>query len=183
MLLAATTLTVAWLALLIFAPLLSTPLAASLYAMGSLLCHQIPERSFHLFGAQLPVCARCVGIYAGGAVGMLTAMVLLGKPRRRPWANFLAMRGMAVSRPSDDEGLFFGRAPGAVLVIGAVPTALTVATERLGVWHFSNLARGLAGLPAGIAVAIVVAGAVATLHYGGCTPRRPIESNHPSPPI
>lgn len=28
-------------------------------------CHQIPERSFFLFGYQLPLCARCMGIFLG----------------------------------------------------------------------------------------------------------------------
>jgi uncharacterized membrane protein len=40
----------------------------AVYSLGSAICHQRPERSFHLFGAQLPVCARCVGIYAGAAL-------------------------------------------------------------------------------------------------------------------
>lgn len=28
-------------------------------------CHQMPERSFFLFGYQFPVCARCTGILCG----------------------------------------------------------------------------------------------------------------------
>ncbi len=28
-------------------------------------CHQIPERSFFLLGYQLPLCARCTGIFLG----------------------------------------------------------------------------------------------------------------------
>jgi uncharacterized membrane protein len=37
----------------------------------SLICHQWPERSFFLFGAPVAVCARCLGIYLGAAIGML----------------------------------------------------------------------------------------------------------------
>src|SRR5262249_26791053 len=37
----------------------------------SLVCHQMPERSFYLFGHPLAVCARCTGIYFGIAVGMI----------------------------------------------------------------------------------------------------------------
>ncbi len=33
------------------------------------LCHQIPERSFYLFGHPLPVCSRCTGIYMGFFIG------------------------------------------------------------------------------------------------------------------
>ncbi len=168
-----------WLALLLSAPLLCTPLAASLYAMGSLLCHQIPERSFHLFGAQLPVCARCVGIYAGGAAGVLVAAALWSEPRRRRGASFFAAYAPAANRQPGDKSPPLGVTPRAVLVLGALPTALSVAAERLEMWHPSNLARAVAGFPAGVAVAVVVAGAVATLHYGGCTPRRPIGPSHP----
>jgi uncharacterized membrane protein len=66
-------LAVAWLAALIVAPFLPAAPAAFMYLLGSRICHQIAERSFHLDAAQLPVCARCVGIYAGFAAGVLFA--------------------------------------------------------------------------------------------------------------
>ena len=28
-------------------------------------CHQLSERSFHIFGFQCPLCARCTGIFLG----------------------------------------------------------------------------------------------------------------------
>lgn len=28
-------------------------------------CHQLPERSFHIKGFQMPLCARCMGILIG----------------------------------------------------------------------------------------------------------------------
>ena len=37
----------------------------------ALVCHQRPERSFVLFGAPVAVCARCLGIYLGAAIGLL----------------------------------------------------------------------------------------------------------------
>jgi uncharacterized membrane protein len=43
----------------------------------ALVCHQQPERSFFLFGGSVAVCARCVGIYLGAAVGLLVCV-----PRR-----------------------------------------------------------------------------------------------------
>src|SRR6478672_7529764 len=70
---------VLWMALLLATPLMAGPeaapplsmLATAVYAVGSLVCHQRADRSFYLIGGQLPVCARCTGIYAGAA---LTAM-------------------------------------------------------------------------------------------------------------
>ena len=37
----------------------------------SLICHQRPERSFWIFGAPVAVCARCLGLYIGAAIGLL----------------------------------------------------------------------------------------------------------------
>jgi uncharacterized membrane protein len=37
----------------------------------ALVCHQRPERCFWIFGAPVAVCARCLGIYLGAAVGFL----------------------------------------------------------------------------------------------------------------
>jgi uncharacterized membrane protein len=37
----------------------------------ALVCHRRPERSFWLFGGSVAVCARCLGIYLGAAIGVL----------------------------------------------------------------------------------------------------------------
>jgi len=150
---------VAWLTLLILAPVLPAGVAAALYAVGSHICHQRAERSFHLAGAQLPVCARCAGIYAGATAGCLLAV------SERVRIRLLAS------------------APRTLLLSGAVPTAVTLVAEWSGAWSGSNAVRGAAGIPLGLAVAFVVAQGAATLHYGGCAPRRPIASNRPSTPI
>jgi uncharacterized membrane protein len=47
---------------------------------GHLVCHQMPARSPHLFGVQLPLCWRCTGI----AIGSLTFLVWLFAKRRLP---------------------------------------------------------------------------------------------------
>ena len=149
----------AWCALLAFAPLLPTPLAGVLYAVGSRICHQLPARSFHLEAAQLPVCARCLGIYAGAAAGA--------------WAASFSVRvAGGVARWS----------PRNLLLAGAWPTALTWTLEQSGAWGGSNFVRAGAGVPLGIAIALVVARAVATLHYDECAPRRPIANSQPPTP-
>ena len=147
-----------WLALLVSAPLLPAFVAAALYAIGSQICHQQAARSFHLGPAQLPVCARCIGIYAGAALGAIVA-------GRSPWRA--SLRRLA---------------PRAILVYGALPTAMTIVAEWSGAWGGSNVIRAAAGVPLGSAVALVVAQAVATLHYERCAPRRPIASSRPPTP-
>jgi uncharacterized membrane protein len=148
-----------WLVLLVTAPILPVPIAGALYAIGSHICHQRPDRSFHLLAAQLPVCARCAGIYAGAATGASVAAV---STRIRE----LALQSSAR----------------VILVLGAVPTGVTLAFEWAGLWNGSNVARAAAGLPLGLVVVLVVVQAAATVHYDRCAQRRPIASNRPSTP-
>lgn len=42
-----------------------------LHWLGYGVCHQIPERTIHLAGQALPLCARCSGIYLGAMVGFV----------------------------------------------------------------------------------------------------------------
>ena len=48
--------------------------------VGYAICHQIPERSFHIAGQQLPLCARCTGIYMG-SLTTFTLMAVWGRRR------------------------------------------------------------------------------------------------------
>ncbi|CAN5588268.1 hypothetical protein BH23ACI1_BH23ACI1_22910 [soil metagenome] len=109
--------------------------AVPIYASASRICHQQPERSFTFDGVQLPVCARCSGLYISGAVGALLAWV----PRRRR------------------EGVHDRR----LLVICALPTALTWGLEFGGVASFTNAARALAAVPLGAAAGWVFVRALA----------------------
>lgn len=74
-----------WVGLILAAPLAlargyNFP-ALVIYGAFGYLCHQIPERSFHVEGHQLAVCARCVGLYAGFAFGV--AIYPLARSLRR----------------------------------------------------------------------------------------------------
>jgi hypothetical protein len=82
---ALTVVAVLWAAAIVAAPFAAShgrlvwmPVAA--YQIGALICHQRPERSFHVAGTQMPVCARCFGLYAAGAAGVLIAWSI-----RRTW--------------------------------------------------------------------------------------------------
>jgi uncharacterized membrane protein len=103
-------------------------LAAICYAIGRFICHQRPERSFHLWAVPLPVCARCTGIYAGAAV----AAVAPGLRR--------------VSRPAW------------LLAACACPAAATLVFEWTTGIAPSNALRSASGLVAGAAVMAVLLG-------------------------
>jgi uncharacterized membrane protein len=122
-------LTFGWVVLVLAAPIaaLGAPTSALAYAFGSLICHQRPERSFHIGAAQLPVCARCFGIYAGAAIG-------------------LVVRGPTPTIP----GLRIA------IVAAAIPTLITWGTEAIGLWSPANMTRFVAALPLGAVVAVTV---------------------------
>jgi uncharacterized membrane protein len=116
-----------WIAAIVFAPWLAgraPRMAAYLYACFTPLCHQIPERSFTLFGYPLAVCARCTGLYAGALAG------LIAYPRLRGFAG--------VRLP--DVRLFF-------LLAG--PIAVDAAARWIGLWSSGNAVRFLTAFAAG----------------------------------
>jgi uncharacterized membrane protein len=61
-----------------------------LYSLFSPVCHQVPARSFALYGHPCAVCHRCAGIYAGLLLASLLpyeiAFVTRDPRRRRWWA-------------------------------------------------------------------------------------------------
>jgi uncharacterized membrane protein len=136
-----------WAALLVAVPWLASRAHASspasllivgVYAIGSLVCHQLPERSFYLWSAQLPVCARCTGIYVGAVVGAVVsalARVRSGTVRRQ-----------RTLRP--DARI--------ALAAAVIPSLLTLIDEWTTGDMPSNAIRFAAGLPIGVVVAWLV---------------------------
>ena len=59
----------AWVLLILAPPILKangfTTISTPLYSFFSLMCHQMPDRSFHLEGEKFGVCSRCFGVYFG----------------------------------------------------------------------------------------------------------------------
>jgi hypothetical protein len=145
-----------WALLLPLAPLIAArphaaPLAglflSAVYIIGSGICHQLPERSFHLLSHQMPVCARCTGIYAGAAMAAIVATrmaPLKGRPtidgEERP-------TGAGVGRR------FSAAASRALLGVAALPAAISLLYEWTTGHMPSHWARAATGLPLGAAVA------------------------------
>jgi uncharacterized membrane protein len=131
-----------WVILLTMTPWLPGDVAVLIYGAGSFICHQLPERSFHLGAFQLPVCARCLGIYAG--VALCASCWVMANARR-----------LAIHRWSLTPTFAWW-----TVGIAALPTVVTVGLERIGAWPGSNGARAVAGAALGIGVALVVMTAV-----------------------
>jgi uncharacterized membrane protein len=137
---------VAWAALLPVAPIAASQPAPApfwyafaflLYGAGGLVCHQLPARSFYIGVAQMPVCARCTGIYLGvAAIAFLVALrPAIARTRRREHVRML-------------------------LVAAVLPTVVTLIYEWSTGHTPSNAIRAVAGAPLGAAAAFVVMSAV-----------------------
>ena len=116
--------TTLWCAALLLAPILD---ASSLFLWGGMvrdffgkICHQLDERSFHLFGRPLAVCSRCATIYFAFLIGTLLYPLLrsLKSPvlPRRYW-----------------------------LVVALAPMLIDVAVEMVGIHEATNMTRALTG--------------------------------------
>lgn len=66
-----------------------------IFWFASFLCHQRPERSPHLFGAQFPFCWRCTGIIAG-SIALLVLLIL-----RKRLPSLAACVALALLMPLD----------------------------------------------------------------------------------
>jgi uncharacterized membrane protein len=111
------------------------------YLAASRVCHQRPERSFHTAGVKWPVCGRCSGLYLAAPAGALLGAAVLARRRYSPLR---------------------------LIVIAAIPTAITVALEWPHLADVTNLERFVAALPLGAAIAYVLVRTAAG-------PREPIE--------
>jgi len=55
-------------------------------AIGYAVCHRISERSFHIGDYQLPLCARCSGMYLGAMLGLgFQALISRRRSGMPPW--------------------------------------------------------------------------------------------------
>jgi uncharacterized membrane protein len=97
------------------------------------ICHGMPERSLELFGTTMPVCARCVGIYAGVLGG-------LGLFRLIPWLRERVMRVVAFA--------------------ALTPLALDGLTQLSGLRESTNPIRIATGVIAGFAFGLWILSAV-----------------------
>jgi len=133
-----------WLAGRAHASAIGSAVIIGVYAIGSAICHQLPERSFHLWRAQMPVCARCTGIYVGAVIGAT--------------AGALSRRAEALRHIPHAQGFSPARVR-AALVMAVTPTLATLAFEWTTGIMPPHAIRAAAGLLIGVVVAWLVVAA------------------------
>jgi uncharacterized membrane protein len=134
------TIALALVATIVGAPLFQStghaPLASAIYKVFSFVCHQIPERSFHIAGYQFAVCSRCTGLYTGFAVAVLVY----------PLARSL-------TRSDTPRRLW--------LILATVPLLIDFSLTYFGLWSNTHLTRFSTGALLGaVAVFYVMPGLV-----------------------
>jgi len=60
-------------------------------AIGYSVCHRISERSFHIGNYQLPLCARCSGMYLGAVTGLIFQSIIGWKRLKIPHWGIIAV--------------------------------------------------------------------------------------------
>ena len=98
-----------------------------------IMCHGMPSRCLELFGAPMPLCARCVGIYAGMLLGIVAFWAV-------PLLRERVMRGFALAC--------------------VTPLAIDGLTQLTGLRESTNPLRLATGAIAGLAFGLWILSAV-----------------------
>lgn len=124
-----------WMGMIVLAPWAEAhgyhALAATIYRAFDPLCHQISERSFHLEGHAFAVCARCTGLYAGLAAGIIFY----------PLARSL--------KRTDTPSRWW-------LIVAAVPISVNWSLGFFGIWANTHFSRFLTGALLGVTCALFI---------------------------
>jgi uncharacterized membrane protein len=128
--------------LLVFGWLLNAPagLLGKTDAIGYAVCHRIDVRSFHLGDRQLPLCARCTGMYLGAVLGLSFQALFAGRRAGMPSWRLWIVFGLFV--------LAFG--------VDGINSYLHLFPGAPSLYEPSNLMRLLTGTGMGLVIAFAV---------------------------
>jgi uncharacterized membrane protein len=108
--------------------------ALPLYRAFSLVCHQIPERSFFIAGHPFAVCARCSGLYAGFTIAAIA---------------YPLVRSLKKANAPPRKWLF----------LAAAPLTIDYMVGAFGIWNNTHTSRFVTGALLGsVAVFYVMPG-------------------------
>ena len=135
-----------WCGTILLAPYLaasSSPLAEFVYRFFHPICHQLPERSFLLFGEKLAVCSRCSSIYFAFFLGTVLY-------------PFIHISNNPVLHHSNLSSIHPFIPPRALLFTALLPLLIDVGLDFLGVHSSTMLTRAVTGVLFGIVVPFFV---------------------------
>jgi uncharacterized membrane protein len=103
-------------AVLLLGWLLNTPpgLLGKADAIGYAVCHRIDTRSFHLGERQIPLCARCSGMYLGAMLGLVYQALYSRRRAGMPhWSVWVVLAAWAGAFALDGVNSYLHLFPGA----------------------------------------------------------------------
>jgi len=128
--------------LTLFAWLLNTPagILGKADAIGYAVCHRIDLRSFHIGETQLPLCARCSGMYLGAMVGLCYQWVIGRRRTGTPsWKIILPVSIFVMLFAIDGLNSFF-----------------SLFSNGAGLYQPNNSLRLLTGTGMGLAISVAL---------------------------
>jgi uncharacterized membrane protein len=141
---------VVWVLLIVLPPILAaagqTGTASPIYHFFSFICHQMPDRSFHILEHQFAVCSRCFGVYFGLLGG------LIAYPLWRSIDNIDPL-------------------PRIWLFASMVPIAIDWSLGVLDIWHNNHASRFITGLILGVGCATYIMPALVEIVRNFSTPK------------
>ena len=109
-----------------------------IYSFFSYLCHQMPERSFHLENHAFAVCSRCFGVYFGLLAGFIVYPFFRSIEETEPLPRFW-------------------------LFLSLVPISIDWSLGVFGIWENTHWSRFVTGMILGVACAVFIIPAIVEL--------------------
>ena len=106
-------------------------IASPLFNFFGYICHQLPDRSFHIMGEQFGVCSRCFGVYAGLLAGIVVYPLWRRVDDTEPIARFW-------------------------LFLSLVPVSIDWSLTAFRIWENTQASRFITGAILGIACATFI---------------------------
>jgi len=129
----------AWVLLTLVPPIAKangfTSISSPLYSFFSFMCHQMPDRSFHIEGEKFGVCSRCFGVYFGLFFGFVIYPLWRRIDETEPIARIW-------------------------LFLSLIPIGVDWSLGVFGIWENTFTSRFLTGLILGIACATYIVPAI-----------------------
>lgn len=131
-----------WIFLIILAPVAEANhlngVSHPIYKFCSFICHQISDRSLHVYDHPFAVCSRCFGIYFGLFFGFLVYPFLRPIEETEPLPRFW-------------------------LFLAMIPMGVDFSLTFFGIWENTHLSRFLTGWILGAACALFIVPALVEL--------------------